>query len=486
MLNIFFLIKVMNSCQILEKYSCGHRDFKNASLCNLSFINEDLSGADLSNSNLTGTSFLDCKLDHTRFKNVKTGQPPVIRLLLVCCFIILVFFSAFLAAFFAVYASSTRISKVVLILSCFLLYYSFDNPSVGYIPLSKRVPLSIKILFLLIFAVILFGGLRMQSPNDGLGFLFSSLFLSFSVLMQVISNSLARILCTFLNADILRVERIRKIFNGCIISGLATVLSAILVIYNAPNRIGIPNNIMFVSFSILVSALLISINYDSVLIAFLSRILSIQNTSFKGSSLKSADFSFTSLAGVDFQDAMLESVCWAYTKNLDLALFSHAIPQKESPQMDQSQQSYLLQKHFDVALSFPGECRSFVSEVASILKDRSKEVFYDEYFEAELAQSNLDIILQKIYHENSDLIVVFLSKEYDRKEWCKIEWRFIRDLQKRGNGSSIMFMRFDEAPMPGFLSIDGYIDLRQRSPTDAVNLICERIKIQKDQVLDPE
>jgi len=53
-------------------------------------------------------------------------------------------------------------------------------------------------------------------------------------------------------------------------------------------------------------------------------------------------------------------------------------------------------KRFRVALSFPGEHRPFVSEVANVLatnlgKDR---VFYDTFHEAELARPDLDVYLQ--------------------------------------------------------------------------------------------
>lgn len=133
----------------------------------------------------------------------------------------------------------------------------------------------------------------------------------------------------------------------------------------------------------------------------------------------------------------------------------------------------LLKKQFKVALTFPGEKRDYVSQVAEGLNDRLGDVFYDNYYEAELARTDLDLILQKIYHANSELVVVFLCEEYEKKEWCGIEWRAVRDLIKK-RADKIMFMRFDNAEISGLFSIDGYIDLTRRTPEDAVELICRR------------
>jgi len=138
----------------------------------------------------------------------------------------------------------------------------------------------------------------------------------------------------------------------------------------------------------------------------------------------------------------------------------------------------LSQMRFKVALSFPGERRSIVEPVALGLRESlgSAGVFYDKFYEAHLAKPNLDVTLQRIYHDQTDLNVVFVCKEYDEKEWCGLEWRAIRDLIKKGKDSKIMFFRFDDVDLPGLLSIDGYINLRDRSTEEIVQLICERVK----------
>lgn len=136
---------------------------------------------------------------------------------------------------------------------------------------------------------------------------------------------------------------------------------------------------------------------------------------------------------------------------------------------------------FKVALSFPGEKRGYVGEVANELKKKLPRgsVFYDMDFASQLARPNLDILLQRIYLRNSDLVVVFFSSEYESKEWCGLEWRAVREIIKNKNDDSLMLMRFDNTPIPGALSLDGYLDLSALDPMQAARLILERVRLGK-------
>jgi hypothetical protein len=64
-------------------------------------------------------------------------------------------------------------------------------------------------------------------------------------------------------------------------------------------------------------------------------------------------------------------------------------------------------------------------------------------------------------------VVVFLSKEYEKKDWCGLEWRAIREIimERENSAHSVMFMRFDDAPVEGVFKHDGYIDLNAHSPS---------------------
>ncbi len=134
---------------------------------------------------------------------------------------------------------------------------------------------------------------------------------------------------------------------------------------------------------------------------------------------------------------------------------------------------------FKVALSFPGEKRLFVSKVVNNLKGTLGEnaIFYDYDYQSQLAAPNLDSLLQEIYRNNSDLVVVFLCAQYANKEWCGLEWRAIRDIIKSKEDERIMFIRFDNEDIDGVFSIDGYIDGNKFSPDQVAKFILQRIVI---------
>lgn len=137
------------------------------------------------------------------------------------------------------------------------------------------------------------------------------------------------------------------------------------------------------------------------------------------------------------------------------------------------------QINFKVALSFPGEHRGYVSKVVGVLKEHlgKDQVFYDYDYQSQLAIPNLDAMLQNIYRNNSDLVVVFLCKEYSEKEWCGLEWRAVRDMIKSKESGRIMFVRFDDSKVEGVFSIDGYIDAKQFSETQVASFILERVQL---------
>ena len=109
----------------------------------------------------------------------------------------------------------------------------------------------------------------------------------------------------------------------------------------------------------------------------------------------------------------------------------------------------------------------------------SERVFYDAYYEAELARPNLDTYLAEIYHNQAELVVVFLCAEYEQKEWCGLEWRAVRDLLKQKKTAEIMPLRLDDTHIPGLFSIDGYIDVKGREPAEVADLIVQRLRLNR-------
>jgi len=133
---------------------------------------------------------------------------------------------------------------------------------------------------------------------------------------------------------------------------------------------------------------------------------------------------------------------------------------------------------FKVAMSFPGERRQYISATVTALRPYlpPDSIFYDYDYQTQLAKPNLDVLLQDVYRNKADLIVIFLCEEYAEKQWCGLEWRAIRDLIKHKNDDQIMFVRFDDAPVEGVLSLDGYVDARVHSPEKLAEFILQRIQ----------
>lgn len=136
---------------------------------------------------------------------------------------------------------------------------------------------------------------------------------------------------------------------------------------------------------------------------------------------------------------------------------------------------------FKVAFSFPGEVRESVLSIVKRLKSSlpAGAIFYDNDFTAQLARPNLDSLLQTVYLNNSDLIVVFLSADYEKKMWCGIEWRAIRGIINNKSDHAVMFIRSDNAEIPGVFAHDGYIDMNRYSTEKMADFILERIRLNE-------
>ena len=97
----------------------------------------------------------------------------------------------------------------------------------------------------------------------------------------------------------------------------------------------------------------------------------------------------------------------------------------------------------------------------------------------------MDVYLQKIYHDDAELIVVFLCEDYNNKEWCHLEARAIRDLIKKRKDDEVMFVRLDDGVVDGVFSVDGYVSASNRSGFEVAQVILERLAILETFNTDP-
>jgi hypothetical protein len=132
---------------------------------------------------------------------------------------------------------------------------------------------------------------------------------------------------------------------------------------------------------------------------------------------------------------------------------------------------------FDVGLSFAGETRPFVADVATGL-DREigrRKYFYDDHHKAQLARPSVDVLLQDIYRNRCRLVVAFIGSEYERKDWCGLEFRVVREIVFKRQHDRVMYVRMDDGDVTGVLTTDGYVDAREHTPDEIARLIRERL-----------
>ncbi|SHJ49057.1 toll/interleukin-1 receptor domain-containing protein [Aquimarina spongiae] len=134
---------------------------------------------------------------------------------------------------------------------------------------------------------------------------------------------------------------------------------------------------------------------------------------------------------------------------------------------------------YDVALSFAGENRVYVDEVANSLKEKGIKVFYDAFEEASLWGKNLYEYLSDIYQNKARYTVMFISNFYNEKLWTNHERVSMQARAFQESREYILPARFDDTEIPGILKTVGYVSLQSKTPEELAILIEKKIK--KDQ-----
>ena len=136
-----------------------------------------------------------------------------------------------------------------------------------------------------------------------------------------------------------------------------------------------------------------------------------------------------------------------------------------------SEQSY----DFDVALSYAGENRSYVYEVANYLRANDVRVFYDEFYTAELWGQDLYAYLDNVYRERARFTVVFISRSYVAKPWPSHERQSAQARALNELGPYLLPVRFDDSSMPGLRPTVSYLDASRLSPDQLAQLIIDKL-----------
>jgi tetratricopeptide (TPR) repeat protein len=138
-------------------------------------------------------------------------------------------------------------------------------------------------------------------------------------------------------------------------------------------------------------------------------------------------------------------------------------------------------RRFAIAMSFPGERRDYVEQVAKALlpafggEEGKARIFYDNWHESLIIGYASNRKLQDIYTD-SDLIVPFYCQDYRRKKWCGAELRVIEQLLLEEEFDRVLPFRFDQVEIPSTFKTDIVLDVSGRSPEDIARLILDRYR----------
>jgi hypothetical protein len=147
---------------------------------------------------------------------------------------------------------------------------------------------------------------------------------------------------------------------------------------------------------------------------------------------------------------------------------------------------------FAVAFSLAGEQRQLVlpiaQEVEAVL-GRSA-VFYDTWYEHWIAGWDADLLLQNLYGEMTELVVMCVSGAYGAKPWTRTEHRALRArLMQAATAEDrhrIFPVRVGDGEVEGILFNEIVPDLRDRTPVESAELIVARLMLVRGYAGDAE
>ena len=130
---------------------------------------------------------------------------------------------------------------------------------------------------------------------------------------------------------------------------------------------------------------------------------------------------------------------------------------------------------YEIVLSFAGEDRHYVEEVAEYLRSHEVELFYDRYEEATLWGKDLAEHLDAVYRSQARYCVMFISRYYAEKLWPNHERRSALARAVAERQEYILPGRFDDTELPGIRPTLGYVDLRKKSARQLGLLILQKL-----------
>lgn len=123
-----------------------------------------------------------------------------------------------------------------------------------------------------------------------------------------------------------------------------------------------------------------------------------------------------------------------------------------------------MEYEFDVAISFAGEDRAFAEAVAEGLRAAGVNVFYDNFYAADLWGEDLGVRFREIYRAASRHCIMILTEAYVQKMWTSWERRqAIERLVEEKGAPYILPVRLEgfRGDVPGLPGTISYLAVRR-------------------------
>lgn len=130
---------------------------------------------------------------------------------------------------------------------------------------------------------------------------------------------------------------------------------------------------------------------------------------------------------------------------------------------------------YDVVLSFAGEDREYVENVANFLLYENIRVFYDRFNTVENWGKDLYVHFDEIYRKKARYCVMFLSKYYADKLWTNHERRNAQARAFQEKEEYILPVRFDYTEIPGIIPTISYINANEYEPEELAEMIVKKV-----------
>ena len=133
---------------------------------------------------------------------------------------------------------------------------------------------------------------------------------------------------------------------------------------------------------------------------------------------------------------------------------------------------------YQVALSFAGEQRAYVEQVAQHLHGRSIDVFYDGFEKTGLWGRSGAEAFHKAFAGDSAYVVMFISEAYVSKAWPRHERRSALSRMIEEKEEYILPVRFDDARVPGLPTDIIYECAQKHTPAQLATMIADKLGVQ--------